>query len=166
MEAGLDRIAGHVPQLPLAEIVLIRLLLLVGGVLAEQFERTIKPHGLSESDFRTLIVLFASPGGRAHPGELCQYATQTPANMTRIGDGLVRRGLVTRARSEEDRRRVVLRITPAGRALARKLLPRLFPRARNAFAGFDATERRRFGRLLHKLVHNLDAMDAGRGTRA
>jgi MarR family transcriptional repressor of emrRAB len=158
MQTGLDRVAERVPTLPLTEVALIRLLLMIGGVLDDQFERVIKPHGLSESDFRTLIILFASPHGRAHPGDLCQYAAQTPTNMTRISDGLVRRGLVTRARSEEDRRRVVLHITPAGQRLAQRLLPQLFPRATGAFAGFDANEIRRFRRLLHKLVGNLDAM--------
>jgi MarR family transcriptional repressor of emrRAB len=166
MEAGLARVAGRVPTLPLTEVVLIRLTLMIGGVLGDQFERVINPHGLSESDFRTLIVLFSSPQGRAHPGDLCQFTTQTPTNMTRISDGLVRRGLATRARSEDDRRRVVLHITPAGRHLARKLLPQLFPRAVGAFAGFNATEFRQFERLLHKLADNLDAMVSARDARA
>jgi MarR family transcriptional repressor of emrRAB len=158
MEAGIGRTAERVPALPETEVVLMRLLLMGGSVVADEFERALKPHGLNESDFRTLVVLFSSPQGRAHPGELCQFATQTPTNMTRIADGLVRRGLITRSPSDEDRRRIVLQITPAGQRFVRKLLPLLVPRVRQLFAGFSAADKRHLNRLLHKVVRNLDAM--------
>jgi DNA-binding MarR family transcriptional regulator len=46
--------------------------------------------------------------------------------MSRIGDALVSRELITRDLSAQDRRRIVLRITENGEALVRQLLPKMF----------------------------------------
>ncbi|HET6631777.1 MAG TPA: MarR family transcriptional regulator [Rhodanobacteraceae bacterium] len=166
LERGVARVADQAPELPQPEVVLLRMLLMTGQVVADQFERTLKPHGLSESEFRTLIVLLSSPQGRAHPGELCQFATQKPTNMTRITDGLVRRGLATRTPSDSDRRRIVLQLTPVGRRFARKLLPLLFPHARALFAGFSAAEKRALHRALCKLLLRVDALASTDATKA
>jgi DNA-binding MarR family transcriptional regulator len=63
------------------------------------------------------------------------YVAQSPANMTRVADGLCERGLITRVASEEDRRRTLIRISAAGAALARSLLPDTTARSRAIFAG-------------------------------
>jgi len=80
--------------------------------------------GLAEAEFRVLTTLFSQPDGVAHPGDLCSRADQSPANMSRICDALVGRDLITRVLSDQDRRRMVLRITEQGEELVRELLPK------------------------------------------
>ena len=82
--------------------------------------------------------------------------------MTRIANALVKRGLITRGASEEDRRRVLIRITPAGRRFVQKMLPPMFPRVATMFAGFSDTDRRHLDRLLRKLAGNLDQLGENR----
>lgn len=158
MHAGIDRVADRMPAMPRDDVQLIRLLMLGGSAVTGELEDLLRPHGLNESEFRTLVILFSSPDGRAFPGELCQFATQKPTNMTRITNGLVKRGLITRMPSEEDRRRVVLSITGQGRRFARKLLPLLFAPVTATLAGFTRKEKCELRRLLTKLVHNLDLL--------
>jgi len=82
---------------------------------------------------------------------------QTPTNMTRIADVLVARKLVTRRPSDEDRRRIELRITPAGRRFVDKLLPKLFPVLRASFAALSDREKRQLQDLLQRVIASVDA---------
>lgn len=159
MDEGIARVSQMIPQMPTAEARLTRLLLMVGHTFDETVEQALKPHQINHSDFLTLMFLHSRPDGSSTPGELCEYTSQGATNMTRIANVLVKRGLITRGASEEDRRRVVIRITPAGRRFLQKVLPPLFPRVSQAFAGFSDADMRSFSRLLRKLADNLDQLD-------
>ena len=159
MDEGIARVRDVLPEMPATEVALARLLLLVGGGMQEELERKLKPVKLNDSEFLTMMVLFSQPDGSSTPGELCIYTSQGATNMTRIANALVKRGLIVRGPSKEDRRRVSIRITPAGRRLVQQMLPPMFPRLRAQFAGFSAAEARNLGRLLRKLAHNLDQLD-------
>lgn len=158
MDEGIERVGQVIPALPAAEARLTRLLLMVGGAFDEVVERELKPHRIGHSDFLTLMILYSRPDGSSTPGELCEYTSQGATNMTRIANALVKRKLITRGASADDRRRVVIRITPAGRRFVQKLLPPLFPRVVAAFAGFSDADKRSFSRLLRKLAVNLDGL--------
>jgi len=160
LDAGVARASETVPGLPVREVVLLRLLLLTGGSVLEEIERNLKPHGLSDSDFRTLMMIYSAPNGRASPSELCHAAQQGATNMTRIANVLVERGFVTRTSSAEDRRRIELSITPAGKRFARKLLPTLFPRIHGAFASLSAAEKKTLDHLLRRVAANIDQLTA------
>jgi MarR family transcriptional repressor of emrRAB len=158
MVEGIGRVREIFPELPIQEVVLTRLLLMVGGNLLGELERNLKPHGLNDSDFRTLMMLYSRPTGSATPSELCGYAQQGATNMTRIANVLVKAGLITRAPSAEDRRRIVLSITAAGRRLVRKILPPLFPSVHGAFASISAADKRTLERLLRQIAVNIDSL--------
>jgi MarR family transcriptional repressor of emrRAB len=158
MDDGIARVREIIPDLPLPEVQLTRLLLLVGGNLLNELERKLKPYGLNDSDFRTLMMIYSSPSGSANPSELCEYAQQGATNMTRIANVLVKAGLVTRATSAEDRRRVVLSITASGKRLVRKILPPLFPQVLGAFASLSTSDKRTLDRLLRQVALNIDSL--------
>jgi DNA-binding MarR family transcriptional regulator len=81
--------------------------------LLEQFERVTKREDLSRTAYNLLRILRGQPEG--HPrGEIAARLTYRGADVTRIVDGLVRRGLARRARSRRDRRVSLTRITPKG----------------------------------------------------
>jgi MarR family transcriptional repressor of emrRAB len=159
MDQGIDRLDGVLPDFPADKAKLTRLMLMVGSRVQEELEYTLKPHRLNHSEFLTLMVLYSSPDGSSTPGELCEYTSQGATNMTRIGNALVERGLIKRAASAEDRRRVCMCITSAGQRFVQKMLPTMFPRLIAMFDGFGDNDRRQFGRLLRKLADNLDRMD-------
>lgn len=156
LDAGIARASETVPGLPVREVLLLRLLLMTGSSVLEEIERNLKPYGMSDSEFRTLMMIYSAPNGRASPSELCDAAQQGATNMTRIANVLVKLGFVTRASSVEDRRRVELSITPAGKRFARKLLPSLFPRVHGAFASLSAAEKKTLDHLLRRVAANID----------
>jgi len=138
----------------------LRLLVLLRREISAMLEQQLRPHGLNEADFRTLMNLFSRPDGVAHPGELCVGAAQSPANMTRVADGLCERGLITRVASDQDRRRTILRLTPAGEALARALLPHTVEHTRALFAPMTPSERQQLLERLRALATQLDHITA------
>ena len=158
MDEGITRVGQIIPQMPAADARMCRLMLMLGGTIEQELESKLKPHRLNHSEFLTLMILYSRPDGSSTPGELCEYATQGATNMTRIANTLVKRGLITRGASKEDRRRVLIRITPAGRRLVQKMLPPMFPQLGAMFAGFSDSDKRQLDRLLRKLAGNLDRL--------
>ena len=129
---GVDRVAQSIPGVPKSEVFLVRLLMLTSGALLREFESKLKPYGMNDSDFRTLMMIYSSEDGSATPGELCALAEQKPTNMTRIANALAKKDLISRSHATHDRRQVLLRITPAGRRFVNKMLPPMFPPRRSA----------------------------------
>ena len=77
--------------------------------------------GVTVSQCCTLQILLDD--GEMTAGELAEALGNDASSVTRAIDVLVRNGSVERVRPEAgDRRRVILRLTKSGRALARKLL--------------------------------------------
>jgi MarR family transcriptional regulator, negative regulator of the multidrug operon emrRAB len=157
LEASLKRLRGKLPAAPISEIMLSRLLLNVGRHMAAHLERQIRPFGLAEAEFRVLTTLFSLPEGVAHPSDLCARTSQSPANMSRISDALVSRELITRVLSEQDRRRMVLRITEPGEDLVRRLLPQLFAPLTDLFADIGEADQQRLIGQLKAVAMKLDA---------
>jgi len=156
LEANLRALSKRLPDVPFNEILLCRLLLQIGRDVAATLEQKIRPFGLAEAEFRVLTTLFSQPEGVAHPGELCTRAGQSPANMSRICDELVKRELITRVLSAQDRRRMVLRITEQGEALVRELLPKMFTPLRGMLAEFPEAEQRALIAQVKRLHENLE----------
>jgi len=102
--------------------------------------------------------------GHASAGDLCAALAQSPANLTRISDALVERGLVSRSPDTEDRRRMLLTLEPAAEQLLQALLPRISTQISAAFADFSATEKKQLLESLKRLLAGVDAQLAGGDT--
>lgn len=82
--------------------------------LARQVEHGLAPVGLSLQQYRALALLAEGPAGA---NRLAERLTVSPPSVTAVIDGLVARGLVSRAADPDDRRRLTLALTPAGAQL-------------------------------------------------
>lgn len=162
VEANLQNLKGRIPDLPASGILLCRLVLHLGREMAARFEQQLKPFGLAEAEFRVLTTLFSQPEGAAHPSDLCAGTSQSPANMSRISDALVSRGLITRVPSVHDRRRLVLRITEEGEEFVRQLLPILHVPLRRMLKNFPEPEQRQLAAQLKRLGFALEQLSTPR----
>ena len=140
LEAGARRVAARLPDLPLEQTLAVRLSILLGRELSARMDQVLRSSGLSEVELRVLVSIFSQAEAGTFPGELCSALCQSPANITRVTDALVARGLITRAPSDEDRRRTQLRVTAEGEALVREVLPLMSAFARELFADFKPEE--------------------------
>lgn len=158
VDEGLVRVARLAPESPVEAVALTRIFLMVGAALQSRLEHRLRPHALTDSEFITLMILFSKSDGTASPGELCEHTSQGATNMTRIANALLKCRLIRRGRSKEDRRRVVISITPAGMRLVRLVLPSLNPDIEHLFEGFSSAQMRTTRLLLRKLARNLDQL--------
>jgi MarR family transcriptional repressor of emrRAB len=156
MDRSTSAMSQAMPDLPMRETVLIRLLRLcfsgMGGFFSAEFRRI----GLNENSFHVLCLLVASDEGQASPSELSELVGTSRANMTRILGTLVDEGLATRKIEELDGRRHMIQITHAGRRAALDVVPRLIGPLQRAFAGLDAGEHSQLDALLRKCIKSFD----------
>ena len=77
--------------------------------------------GLSPSQYNVLRILRAAERGGLSGTEIGALMVTRDSDLTRLVSGLKRDGLVVRSTDANDRRRSITRITPAGRALLKRL---------------------------------------------
>jgi len=158
LESGARRIAARLPELPVDQTLAVRCMILLGREMSARLDQGLRPSGLTEVELRALVTVFSQGQTGSFPGELCTALGQSPANITRVTDVLVARGLITRSPSDEDRRRMELHMTQSGETLVRELLPSLCLFSRELFAGFDAVELEQLLGGLRRLFAALDGM--------
>jgi DNA-binding MarR family transcriptional regulator len=86
------------------------------GILAADFQRLLKPHGLSEATYNVLRILRGAiaDGGTRSCSEIGEHMVTPVPDVTRLIDRLENQGLVRRARDANDRRVTRVKITSAG----------------------------------------------------
>jgi len=82
-------------------------------------ERIAENLGLTVAEFRILRAFQADM--TATMGELTRRAELSSSRMTRILDGMVKKGIVTRQAAEDDRRVIEVTLTDRGKAIQRTL---------------------------------------------
>lgn len=125
MADDLDRVAQiqqewarERPDLDVSPMAVIGRLNRLSGFVTEDLVAVYRRYGLGEGDFDVLATLRrAGPPFERAPGDLAEHTMVTTGAMTKRVDRLVDAGLVTRRRSEADRRARVVALTPAGRDL-------------------------------------------------
>jgi len=90
--------------------------------------------------------------------DLAEHADLTPATVAQMLESLETHGLVTRTRSEQDRRVVLSSLTERGEQLVAERHAQMEPRWRAALDGFDDTELIVAARVLDRLADYFDAL--------
>ena len=91
------------------------------AVLDHQLAEALKPHGLTPTQYNALRILRGSEPGGLCRNQIRDRLVSPMPDATRLLDRLADMGFLVRSREGEDRRFVLTRITPAGRALIDRL---------------------------------------------
>jgi MarR family transcriptional regulator, negative regulator of the multidrug operon emrRAB len=144
------------PELPMPEAVMVRLIRITVAGMTEYFEPVFRKMGLTENAFHVLCLLMASEQGRASPSELSDLVGTSRANMTRILEFLERDGLASRTVELRDARRHVIEITEKGRNASVLAVPQMAAPLKCAFAGLSPKEFANLTELLQKVATSFD----------
>lgn len=123
-------------------------------VMAELLARSdayFATHGLSRGRFSVLVSLLFLGAGGMSPSALAEQTNVTRATITGLLDGLERDELVRREKSGDDRRRLVVRLTPRAEELMRAFLPVHFKRVKTLMGRLTREEKHELVRLLGKV---------------
>ncbi|QUD90276.1 MarR family winged helix-turn-helix transcriptional regulator [Phenylobacterium montanum] len=174
MSSKLDRIEARLADLaqahadaPLRDVALLRALNHVSGDFLARMRAALKPYGLTDWSFRTLIMLPRVGDADATPVSMADLALLTgesAPNLTRICDELVRQGLAVRQPSPEDRRKVCLARTPKADAALEATAPDVWGRLEWVMQVLTDEEKALMTGLLKRLAERLET-EAGQGSR-
>jgi len=121
----------------------------------DMLEPVIEAQGFSFIQY--VILAWLRDGIAVNPKDICTQYRHDSGAMTRVIDQLAERGLLERARRGGDRRRVELKLTPAGRVAVEGLIPLVVDKLNLALSTFTKAEFEELQRLLVKLNTNLQA---------
>ena len=153
-----DHTCERYPPFPREPAVLVRLIKHLYKRLHTQACVRLKPHGISPPEYEILMMLYGTPGQAITPTEVAEAASEKPANITRLTDQLHEKGLIARASSPDDRRKITLTLAPAGLALIDRLLPEACTLLEVETAHISEAEQVRLEKLLKKLLAGVDAV--------
>lgn len=118
--------------------------------LLPQMEALFEDQELTFSQWTTLVALH--DGRITTAGDLAHNICHDAGSLTRLIDQMVKRGLVTRTRSDADRRVVSLALTARGRGLVEVLAPKVMNFWNGLLSGFTHLEVDTLIALLTRLV--------------
>lgn len=100
-------------NIPPSEVGMVARLLRINMFVEQLLEEIVEPHGISVSDS---MVLANMRRGTTSPVGLCRNLNRTTGGMSLTIDRLVSAGWVDRVPDPDDRRRIVVNLTPEGLA--------------------------------------------------
>ena len=125
-----------------------------------RFRPHLAAHGFSDQQWR--IVRALHDAGGMEIGELSEHCQIHAASLSRMLPKLARLGLIARKNHREDQRRVVVSITPKGRAVFRTAAPE----SEEIYAAMEreigAGRLRDLYKLLDELIDSLPARSSAR----
>jgi DNA-binding MarR family transcriptional regulator len=130
----------------------------VSAALSSEYQER---YGLDIPEWRVLATL----GFRDDvcSAQYISHCTRThKSTISRAVTTLMKRRLVERVENEDDRREFALRMTRQGKALYRKLIPRLLQREQQILSCLAAPERKEFTQLLGKIEKSLGLVQTSR----
>ncbi|RJL33275.1 MarR family winged helix-turn-helix transcriptional regulator [Bailinhaonella thermotolerans] len=120
-------------------------------------------HGLEPWEFDVLTALRrAGEPYELSPGALLRATLVTSGTMTNRIDRLEEAGLVQRRPDPEDKRGILVRLTPAGRRKVDAAFAALLDRERDLLAGLDHAARDNLSTLLRTLLIPFDTQPPAR----
>ena len=129
-----------------AFVKLIRASDTVSGLL---YGRLNDEHGLTQSQLGVLEMLLHL--GPLAQSDIASRLLRSPSNLTTVIENLHRGGLVSRRRSGEDRRRVIIELTTEGREVIERVFPEHLERIVKVMSALSSKEQEELARLSRKL---------------
>lgn len=133
------------------------------GYLIKRLSNQAMPRAESlfaDADFtftQWIVLMSVRDGIATTAAEVARHLDHDPGATTRLVDQLEERGLLERKRSSDDRRVVRLSITPAGKTVAKMLLPRIVDFWNTTLKDFSRED---FAQLVSLMTRLLAALEA------
>lgn len=134
---------------------LIRLLKLGSFINVPMKEGVCDPSGVSQIELKVLMALAGEGELAGH--DLVEIMGVPAMNVSRALAALRERGLIEEARDPENRRRRPVRLSPAGHAAYRELLPATNAVAQALLGDLTPRQRREFAALSDKVIAAMTA---------
>ncbi len=146
---------GHAPQGAELEDSVLRSLRRIIQAVDVHSRQIVRDYGVTGPQLACLRQLGQS--GPVSAGKLARAVSLRPATLSGILDRLETQGWIRRDRTADDRRLVMISLTPAGSSLVRRTPPPLQEAFLRRFRGLVQSERGRIDAVLRELVAMMSA---------
>ena len=143
------------PDFPRRSATLVRLVKHIHKLLHDEANASLKPYGLNHPEYNLLMMLYGTASGTMTPSELAEAAGEKSANITRLTNELSDKGLIARAASTDDRRKLELSLTPKGLAVIESLLPDIGTLLARQVRHMTVADQTQLEKLLKKFLSGL-----------
>ena len=133
------------------------LLARAGEKMGGTFTKELRPYAMTLNEWRVCSALLQRPHQRL--SDLVNHTSCDVSTLSRVVDGLIKRGLAQRDRSAEDARAIAVSLTDAGAVVTEKIIPLAQLYERVALSGISDEEAQLLRRLLRKLYENINILD-------
>ena len=128
-----------------------------GARIADAFGKEVRPLGATLQMWRVLAALRAQDGRRM--GDLADTTSIEVSTLTRLVDGMEKKGLVARRRAADNARAVTLHVKAAGRRLTGRIVPIAEGYEQVALQGFEERDVDVLKAALRRLYANMDGLE-------
>ena len=148
------------PQLDVSALAVTGRVMRIARLLEKHRETVLTEYGLNVWSFDVLATLRrqGSPY-QLKPTDLYGLLMLSSGAMTNRIDRLEEDGLVVRLRDRDDRRSVIVQLTPKGIELMDTVMPVLFEKEKQFLEEFTKTETQTFTKLLRRFLLSFDESD-------
>lgn len=146
------------PAFPREPAILVRLIKHLYKRIHANANTLLRPYGISHPEYDILMMLLGTPDRSLSPSEVAEAVGEKMANVTRLTNQLCEKGLIRRAASTEDRRKVVLTLEPAGEAMIERMLDDIVVLLGQEVSGLGEAEQVRLETLLKKMLLGMDSV--------
>ena len=126
--------------------------------LNQWYDRQLADLDLSTGEWAVLDELARAGGAALTPSRLAEAAGVAPSSMTHRLDGMVQRGLVTRAADPDNRTRVLVRLADPGWQLFATSIQQANIVESEVLSGLSEHQQRTLAQLLERILTNLDPL--------
>jgi len=109
---------------------------------------------------RQLLATLEGADGPLSPTDIAARLFVTTPSITSLLDTLEKRELVSRGPAPDDRRKILVSITPAGRKLVDTFLPQIVALQTALLEGVNETDRKKLVKTIDAILRNARELDA------
>jgi MarR family transcriptional repressor of emrRAB len=150
-QSRLDRLMAGRPPALAETVAATRMVFRVAHLLERRIDAALAPLGIEMREYLALILIADDAVEPLRPSDLGTTLDATPTQVTRLLDGLERKGLAQRTPSTQDRRSLQLALAPAARALLKRAVPVVHAAYEACWREVAAPERARTLKTLRRL---------------
>lgn len=120
-------------------------------------EDTVAELGLDHAEYKLLVRLRSGgPGAKESAGDLSRALVMSSGGMTNLLDRLEERGLIRRTSDPDDRRSVLVQLTPAGRKTTDRAVSTEAAREESVFESLTPGDRKELNDALRRLMQTFE----------
>ena len=158
-----NRLSEQFPDLDHSMIQAVTVLSGTYHVLLSIIKRVISTHQITPQSMDVLMAIYVTKDQKCTLGEISGRLMVSPANVTGLVDGLLKKGLVRRREHPKDRRKRLTELTPKGLAVIEEFIPRCALFMQTVFASVSQEDKQQlYERLKQIFQHMLPYRDVSR----